>query len=234
MQAAIQQALRDGIFTSPIERLQKRKTPIHGDRTNNKRRSKRARLTRENLAHFDSLAELRSNTPTNNSDTMKAISTVSPDLSVRTVNNSIPPNSPKRPTRLSPTWYRHPQTQGSASPTKLKVKRHSRTMKGNIKQATIFPQAEGRPLEEHRNTIYYPDSPNRQFTGHLKDTRFNNHLSAPHRGLIKRPWRSEFHPSPIARIKSTDIYKTGSFAAILPEVANNWRENGAMMRNPIL
>jgi hypothetical protein len=178
-------------------------------------RSKRARLTRKNLALFNHMGKT------------KTTSTTTSGFAIQTYENGIlPPRRSKPPTNLKDIQERHIKSRDTASPTESAFRHYTGKVGRAPNEATIVVESSTALLKDYNDEGYHR-SFNQSFTGFAKEVGFNDGLSAPQPDYIEGLEMEEFSPFPIRKkVDGTVLYGDDPDSLALPHLAGEYKGRG--------
>lgn len=117
--------------------------------------TKRAQLTRKNLALFDKIGKKKTSNPSNNSGSTKTLSTTAPYFDVQAYKNGIlDPLDSRPPKTLEDIRKRLSKTRATASPPESVYGRYIDVIGEADNEATIVVKVSGKLLKEHNDKGY--------------------------------------------------------------------------------
>ncbi|TPX14916.1 uncharacterized protein E0L32_005025 [Thyridium curvatum] len=197
-------------------------------------RTKRARLTRKNLAHFNKMGRKKTSDPSDDSGSTKTLSTTASGFGTQARKNGIlDPISSKPPTNLEDIRERLARSRQTASPPESVYRQYARTVATAHSEATMVVKAGGKLLKEYDDDGYHQEF-NQAFIGYPKDAGFNNRLSAPQPDFIEGLEMEEFQPFPVDDVSGAVLYKDDRRSVTLPHIAGEWKGRGKDMEEAAL
>lgn len=195
--------------------------------------SKRARLTRENLARFDKMGSshrgakkgsTHHDSTTKSSSSTKSLSTTAPGFAVQARNNGIlDPRGSRPPANLEEIRRRLACSRATASPPASVYEDYVNAVEGADNEATMVYQAGGKLLKEYPGRGYKKMF-NQAFTGYPKDLGFNDGLSAPQPDYVEGLEMEEYRPFPVDQhVPGAVLYQDNPRSVTLPHVAGEWK-----------
>ncbi|KAH6630211.1 hypothetical protein B0J18DRAFT_93229 [Chaetomium sp. MPI-SDFR-AT-0129] len=209
-----------------------RKRHIAVDNDDDKPQSKRARLTRKNLALFDKMGKKKDHQDsTTSSQTTKTTSTRVSGFADQAYKNGIlPPRHSKPPTNLKDIHERHARSRATASPTKSEYQRYTSKVGRAPNEATMVVDTSRRMLKGYDDDEGYHQSFNQSFTGFPEGVGFNNGLSAPQPDFVEGLEKREYGPFPVdEHISGAVLYDDDPDSLALPHLAGEWKGRGKNM-----
>lgn len=184
--------------------MRKRQIGSDGDREDNGRQIKRARLTRKNLALFDKMGKKKgpnkasaSAPPESTSESIatKATSTTSSGFAIQAYKNGIlEPRYSKPTTNLKEIHEQCARSRIAASPIELVYEDYVDRVRGAVNKATMVVEV-NRILKEYPKG--YKRAFSQAFTAFPKDVGFNNGLSALQPDFAEGLEMQEYDPFPV-------------------------------------
>jgi len=197
--------------------------------------TKRARLTRNNLALFDKMGKKKASDSTDGSALTKTTSTTTSGFDIQAYKNGIllPPSS-KAPTNLKARQKRGTESRGTASPTETEHRGFVNRIENAGNEATMVFEV-GAQLLKTYDDEGYTRTFDRAFTGFPKDVGFNNSLSAPKPGFVEGTRMQDYFPFPVdERVGGAVLYKDDRRSITLPHLAGEWKGPGKDMEKATL
>lgn len=197
--------------------------------------SEPARLTRQNLAHFNKMGNNHNGsekgfTSHDSSSSTKTLSTTASGFAVRAKKNGIlDPIGSKPPTNLEAVCRRLARRRATVSPSESAYRGYTNTIARAANEATIVVTASRKLLEEYSDEEGYINAYNQAFTDYPKDVGFNNGLSAPQPDFVQGFEAEEYDPFPISHIPSAVLCKDNPRSITLPHIAGEWKGRGGNM-----
>lgn len=202
---------------------------------------KRARLTRENLAHFTKMGKgtekIPSSSPCDSTSESRKTKTTSTTVSgfARQArrNGILGPEYSKPPVNLKDIRERYSRPNASVSPTESEFTRYARKVARAPNEATMVFEA-GRRLLKDYDDHGYNRCLNQSFTG-FPNVSFNSGLSAPQPDFIEGLEIEEYDPFPVDElVDGAVLYSDNPFSLTLPHIAGEWKGPSGKMGNAIL
>ncbi|KAK3293692.1 uncharacterized protein B0H64DRAFT_419366 [Chaetomium fimeti] len=194
-----------------------------GDGDENKHQSKRARLTRKNLALFNTIPKKGSKgsaasappDSTAASSTRTTSSTTTSAFAIQAHKNGIlNPAFSKSPKNLQSITKRLARSRETVSPTESVYKSYVDKVAGAPNQATMV-------FEVGRIAL------SQTFTGFPEDVGFDNGLPAPQPDFVEGLRMREFDPFPVdEHVSGSVAFEDNPFSVTLPHVAGEWKRDG--------
>ena len=210
--------------------------------------TKRARLTRKNLALFDKVGKKESKTkgskkaasapPDSTADpssptptpTTKTISTTTSGFAEQAYKNGILlPFHSAPPKNLKAIHERHAKSRATASPPASDFNGFVKETEGAMNEATIVVEIAGRLLKKYDDDNGYHKQFDQPFSALPKDLGFNNGLSAPQPDFVEGLERREYRPFPVDHIEGAVLYKDAPCSLALPHLAGELKGRGRDM-----
>lgn len=197
-------------------------------------RTKRARLTRQNLARFNKMGKKKTSDSSDDSGSTKTISTTASGFAIQARKNGIlDPIGSKPPKNLEDIRKRIAKSRETASPPESVYEDYAYTVKRADNEATIvgdtLPLLKTYPREPYKRTL------NQAFTAFPKDVGFNNSLSAPQPDFVEGLEMEEYQPFPVDEyVPGAVLVKDNPRSVTLPHIAGEWKGPGGDMREATL
>ncbi|KAL1888381.1 hypothetical protein Sste5346_009588 [Sporothrix stenoceras] len=210
--------------------------------------TKRARLTRRNLAQLDKMnrsnkrskgskgSKSRGDTNTDATTTktgttrVTTTSTTSSGFDVQGMKNGIlEPEESKPPANLQEIRERMAKPRESASPPASEYECYVDNVKHAGTESTMVFDVGIQLLKRHWGNGYYK-SMNQAFTAFPKDVGFNNNLSSPQPDFVEGLAMREYMPFPVDQeVPGAVLYKDSRRSITLPHLAGEWKGTGKDM-----
>ncbi|CAP61631.1 uncharacterized protein PODANS_4_2290 [Podospora anserina S mat+] len=187
-------------------------------------RTKRARLTRQNLARFNKMGKKQPSDPSDDSGSTKTISTTASGFAIQARKNGIlEPRHSQPPTNLQDLHERHARSRESASPPESVYKQYTKRAGQARNETTMVIETSRRLLKEYDDEGYAREF-NQAFTGYPKNVGFNNGLSTPQPDFVEGLEMEEYLPFPVDEyIAGAVLYKDDPGSVTLPHIAGEWK-----------
>ncbi|KAI1124924.1 hypothetical protein F5Y10DRAFT_20074 [Nemania abortiva] len=226
--------------TSPITRLRKRQSTADGGSASNGRQLKRVRLTRENLAHFNTMAGTKAKdaggSRTEGTATTKTSSTASGFAMRIQENGVLLHRRSERPTNFHDIHAKLSRPCTPAPPTELEFKQYKRRVGRAPNESTVLSTTHWMllkqyDLEEEDNNDVDDDIDNepyvsfmcQKFSNFPENVGFNNNCSAPQPDFVEGLVREKFEPFPIQAVSGAFLYHDKPCTIALPHIAGEWK-----------
>jgi hypothetical protein len=193
--------------------------------------SEPARLTRQNLAHFNKMGNNHKGSKkgskkggsTTESSSTKTLSTTASGFAIQAYKNGVlDPSSSKPPKNLEEICQRSVLPRGTASPTESEYGDYVDRVNRAANEATVI--IETTELLKKHGDKRYNRAFNQAFTAFPKDVGFNNGLSAPQPDFVEGPEMRDYLPFPVdERVPGAVLYKDNPRAVTLPHIAGEWK-----------
>ncbi|KAK0636537.1 hypothetical protein B0T17DRAFT_478504, partial [Bombardia bombarda] len=194
-------------------------------------RTKRARLTRKNLALFDKMGKKKTSDPTDDSKSTKTTSTTMSGFADKAYKNGIlRPLHSRPPTSLDDIRRRHAAPRETASPPESVYEGYANRVGKAGNEATVVVETSGKLLKEYDDKGYNRAF-SRLFTNVAPNAGYNDGLSAPQPDFVEGLEKQEFRPFQVAdHIPGAALYHDDPFSLTLPHVAGEWKGPDGSMR----
>ncbi|KAJ8127103.1 hypothetical protein O1611_g6535 [Lasiodiplodia mahajangana] len=230
----------EGEYAYPITWRQKPLSIVDVETAGSTQPLKRVRLSRENLAHFNTARGTKikdlSSSPTEKSAATTTSSTAS-GFALRIRNNGVlTVDTSVRPTNFDDIRTELLQPRSSPPPTELEFKQYKRRVirapnKATVLSTTCWMLLKQYDLEgEDDNDNPYVSCMSQQFTAFPENVGFNNDCSAPQPDFVEGLREDEFGMSPTQAVSGAFPYNK-TFTIVLPHIAGEWKGyNGSMVQ----
>ncbi|KIH93620.1 hypothetical protein SPBR_04215 [Sporothrix brasiliensis 5110] len=198
--------------------------------------SKPTRLTRKNLALFDSKGaakKTRTHCESDNSTSTKTLSTTASGFAIQARQNGIlDPLDSKPPENLEDMRKRLAEPRSTASPPESEYEDYVHTVGEAPNEATMV--GEMLPLLK-KYPKGYKRALNQPFTAFPRGVGLNNGLSAPQPDYVEGLGMEEYRPFPVDKyVDGAVLYKDNPRSVTLPHLAGEWKGAGGDMREAAL
>ncbi|KAL2689035.1 hypothetical protein Neosp_003086 [[Neocosmospora] mangrovei] len=191
--------------------------------------TKRARLTRKNLALFDKMGSKNTSDTTDDSNSTGTTSTTMSGFAIQARKNGIlDPLSSKPPRNLEHLRIRLARSRETASPSESAYGDYVDQVGRAQNEAAMLVKTSARLLKEYPKG--YDQAFKQAFTGLPEDVGFNNGLSAPQPDFVEGLYMEKYLPFPVdERICGAVLYEDDPQSLTLPHVAGEWKGPGEDM-----
>ncbi|KAI0118588.1 hypothetical protein GGR51DRAFT_496935 [Nemania sp. FL0031] len=234
--------------TSPITRLRRGQSTTDSESASCGLQPKQVgltpvRLTRKNLAHFNTMAGTKAkdagSSQTEDKTTTDTSSTGSGFVE-RIRDNGVVLCNSRRPTNFQDIHAKLSRPDTSAPPTMLEFKKYKRRVERAPNESTVlsttywmllkqYDLEEGNDADDDNedeneiNNNLYLSFMGQKFTGFPENVGFNNNCSAPQPDFVEGLGEKQFAPFPIKAVSGAFLYQDKTFTIVLPHIAGEWK-----------